>query len=524
MEARDGRPAALNAMVAMPSDETSQAAVVRFLCNPASHNGLPVERISTHAAHIFLVGDYAYKLKRAVSLSFLDFSTADKRRAMLEAELRLNKPTAPTLYLEVRPVYNNGPGGAGFGGSGVPIDWVLVMRRFPQEALFDNLARRGALSEPMIDSVAESIARLHREAPVIREKISHPFRRMALDNIEILRSAPVHQSAVAATERALRVQLDALTDHLDKRAMNGFVRRCHGDLHLGNIVLLDGTPAPFDALEFDEALATGDTYYDLAFVLMDLEHHALRNLSNRLLNRYVAITGDTEGLVALRLFMAVRALVRAKVAAIAGAQAGQQEHLARAASYLTRAASLLEPTSPRLIAIGGLSGTGKSALAARLAPQVGPPPGAVVLRSDTTRKRLSGVGETERLSAAWYTAQASIRVYVTLLKDARHALAAGLSVIIDAVFSKTAERQEIELFGREASVPFVGIWLDAPLQLRLSRVGARTNDASDADAAVIEKQARYDMGEIGWRTCDAGGSYDETLRQALAIVNAPAED
>jgi len=506
----------------MSSDEFRQASIVQFLSDPASHDGLPVERISTHAAHIFLAGNYAYKLKRAVDLSFLDFSTSDKRRAMLEAELRLNKPVAPTLYLEVRPIYDDGAGHVGFRGSGKPADWVLVMRRFPQDALLDNIAQRGALTESMIDILADAIVDMHRRAPAAREQISDAFRKMALDNLKVFQAASAGQTTVSGVDRDLRKQLDAVASHFDRRAREGFVKRCHADLHLGNIVLLDGKPTPFDALEFDESLATVDVYYDLAFALMDLERRGLRLLANRLLNRYVARTGDIDGLRALHIFMAVRALIRAKVATISSAQSKQPNMPISATSYLDLATRLLKGTLPRLVGIGGLSGTGKSALGVRLAPMLEPAPGALLMRSDILRKQLAGVGETTRLPQQSYTAEFSTRVYDHLLGDARQALAFGMSVVVDAVFSKPDERRSIEDLARSVGVPFLGIWLEASLPVRTARVSTRKHDASDADAAVVVSQSRYETGNVTWHKCNAGGTYEETLQQAMAALSTRA--
>lgn len=506
----------------MSRDENQQAASIAFLSDPATHGGSPVQRLSTHAAHIFLAGDQAFKLKRAITLSFLDFSTPEKRRAMLEKEVQINGPAAPGLYLTVKPLFQDASGHVSFAAAGPPVDWVLLMRRFPQEALLDNLAQHGALDESMIDALANSIAEMHSRAPVTRLKHAANFRKMALDNIRALQNTPLAQAAVRAVEIDLGKQLDALADHLDRRAAQGFVRRCHGDLHLGNIVILDGRPTPFDALEFDDALALGDVYYDLAFLLMDLEHRGLRALANRLLNRYVSHTDDIDGLRALRLFIGVRALVRAKVAAIAAAQSPQPEqHWTIAKTYLGLAAGTLKTTAPRLIGIGGLSGTGKSVLAAGLAPLIEPPPGALLLRSDVLRKRLSGVDEKAHLPRESYTPAFSATVYARLFADAGRALASEMNVIVDAVFAHLSERQGLEKVATDIGVPFFGIWLEAPLNVRMSRVGTRVRDASDADIDVVKRQAGYETGKITWIKCDVGGSKDDTLRKVMTIIAPP---
>jgi len=506
----------------MSRDEDQQAATIAFLSDPATHGGSPVERLSTHAAHIFLAGEQAFKLKRAITLPFLDFSTPEKRCAMLEKEIQINGTAAPGLYLTVKPLFQDAGGHVSFAPAGPPVDWVLLMRRFPQEALLDNLAQSGALDESTIDALAISIAEMHSRASVTRLKHAAYFREMARDNIRALQNTPLDQAAVRAVEIDLGKQFEALADHLDRRAAQGFVRRCHGDLHLGNIVMLDGRPTPFDALEFDDALALGDVYYDLAFLLMDLEHRGLRASANPLLNRYVSHTDDIDGLRALRLFIGVRALIRAKVAAIAATQSPQPEqHWTIAKTYLDLAASTLKMTAPRLIGIGGLSGTGKSVLAAGLAPLIEPAPGALLLRSDVLRKRLFGVDETTRLPRGSYTPSFSAKVYARLFADAGRALASEMNVIVDAVFAHLPERQALENVATATEIPFVGIWLEAPLNVRMSRVGARVRDASDADIDVVKRQASYETGGITWIKCNVRGSKDENLRKVLTIVAAP---
>jgi len=309
---------------------------------------------------------------------------------------------------------------------------------------------------------------------------------------------------------------------MDARGRDGFVRHCHGDLHLRNIVLLDGKPTPFDALEFDLELATIDVYYDLAFLLMDMEHRALRSSANRLLNRYAAITNDLEGLRALPLYMSVRAAIRAKVTLIAADTAEdtavRHTALKEADAYLDLANSYLPPPKPRLIGIGGQSGTGKSTVARALAPHIGPAPGALAFRSDVFRKTLNRVEESTRLPAAAYTPQASLQVYEALMAAAQRTLAAGYSAIVDAVFSHQRERAALEALAADRGVQFVGLWLDAPLDVRLKRIGGRINDASDADLAVAEAQERLPLGDIDWSIIDASGGATEVQGRALTAV------
>ncbi len=310
---------------------------------------------------------------------------------------------------------------------------------------------------------------------------------------------------------------------LKSRADLGCVRRCHGDLHLANIVLLDGAPVLFDALEFDESMATIDVLYDLAFLLMDLDHHNSAACANATLNHYLWLQRDTAayaGLALLPVFMALRAGIRAMVRAQRAALSGEAAHGADqvATAYLSRARSYFRPDPLRLIMIGGLSGSGKSTLAARLAPLCGRAPGAVLLRSDLERKSLFGAQETERLPASCYTPEATARVYASLHEKARAALGAGHTVVADAVHARPDERTKIERIAAEAGASVVCLWLDAPAETLKARVAARTNDASDATPEIVERQTGYDLGPVAWTRIDASGTPDDTFQRARRIL------
>jgi predicted kinase len=314
---------------------------------------------------------------------------------------------------------------------------------------------------------------------------------------------------------------------LIERGNAGCVRRCHGDLHLGNIVLIDNVPVPFDALEFSEALATIDVLYDLAFLLMDLDARHDRQAANVVLNAYVAfepIGGEIEGLACMPLFLACRAGVRAVVAMARAEQLAEEETVELRAEIRRNAAlatAYLAPPPPVLIAIGGLSGTGKSTLAVQLAASVGPAPGALHVRSDVERKRLFGVPETQRLERQHYRIGTAQRVYSIVEDKARRALDAGQAVIVDAVFAKQDERAAIEAIAREAGCEFVGLWLTAPSDLLIARVERRRGDASDADRRVVREQLGYDLGDIAWTQVDASQTPEHSLaetRQALGAA------
>ncbi|HYD31420.1 MAG TPA: AAA family ATPase [Azospirillaceae bacterium] len=507
----------------MASDPT-QAAVAAFLGDPATHGGREVERVDTHGAMVFLAGDLVLKLKRAVSFPYMDFSTPQKRHRACEAEVRLNRRTAPGLYLGVEPVVRRPDGTLALGGKGEAVDWVVRMRRFDQSRLFDRLAGRDALTPDLMRRLAEAVAAFHAGAEVRRDNGASAMRWVVEENIAELRAAP-ELFAPERVERLARLSaaaLDRLSPLMDRRRDEGFVRFCHGDLHLRNIVLVDGRPTLFDCIEFNDALAVIDVLYDLAFLVMDLEALGRRDLASAVFNRYLEETADLEGLALLPLFLSARAAVRAKIsasAAMAQSEPARGDNLRRdAMAYLERAVELLEPACPRLVAVGGLSGTGKTTLARALAPGIGPVPGAVVLRSDALRKRLMGVGEEERLPEAGYAPAVTKRVYAEIRRRAGVALRAGHGVVADAVHARAEEREAIERVADEAGVPFTGVWLDAGSEILVRRVAARMHDASDATQEVVRRQLAYDLGDVSWLRVDASGDFPLVVAAAGAAL------
>ena len=515
-------------MTSAPAEQ-DQTAVVALLAAPATHGGVgPVERIDTHISHLFLIGDRVFKLKRAVRFPYLDFTTRTARHAACEAEVRVNRRTAPTLYLGVAAVLRAGarlrlgrPDEAPGPGEEA-VDWLVAMRRFDQATLFDAMATRGALTPALVAELAETIAAFHDNAAPSRDFGGANGMGYALDGIlaEIARFTPAifAPDAAADIDRALRGALAALATLLDARRDAGFVRQGHGDLHLRNICLIDGRPTPFDGIEFNDAIATVDVLYDLAFLLMDLEHRGLRPLANLALNHYLPRRGDYAGLAALPFFLACRAAVRAHVAATQASRPdgaiANPSLASEARDYLALGRAFLDPVAPRLVAVGGLSGTGKTALARVLAPSLGRAPGAVHLRSDVIRKCLFGVDPLTRLGADAYTEAVTRQVYETIRHQAGEALAAGSAVVADAVHARPEERAGIAAVARAAGVPFDGLWLDAPEAVRIERVEGRTVDASDATAAVARAQAGFVPADPEWLRIDASGETDATVAQA----------
>jgi aminoglycoside phosphotransferase family enzyme/adenylate kinase family enzyme len=497
-----------------------EEAIIDLLSDRATYGlaDAEVARIDTHAARVFLAGEHAYKIKRPVCYPYLDFSTPDARERALRAELRLNRRTAPELYLDVRPITRDARGCLHLDGEGEPVEWLLVMRRFRQEDLLDAMARAGRLTPEMIVDLAHTIRQLHDNAEVRRLQPGEASRRLAAIAEENLRDFNGDPEAFPADRRlayenALRESLRKVTHLVESRAAAGMIRHCHGDLHLGNICMFERRPRLFDCLEFDPRLAEIEPLYDLAFLLMDLEEHGYRGLANRLLSSYVRDPEDAEGLALLPLFLSLRAAIRAKVritlARLTKDKKAQGPLRLESANYFSMAARYLAPTSPVLVAIGGLSGTGKSTLAARVAPEIGTAPGALHLRSDKLRKDRFLVDERVRLPADAYRPSVSAAVYETLIDLARRALAAGHPVVADATFLRADGRHALEEIARQHDAPFLGLWLEAPTTLLLQRVSARCGDASDATEEVVRGQLEEDTGTITWQRLDASLPFEE---------------
>ncbi|MCF4164076.1 AAA family ATPase [Zavarzinia compransoris] len=489
--------------------------IIAFLADPATHGGAPVRRIDTSCAHVFLAGERAFKIKRPVDLGYLNFATMARREAACAAELRLNRMTAPELYLGLSHVTRAADGTLALDGPGEAVEPVVVMRRFPDDALATTALADGRIDAAMIADLGLRLARFHRDCPVppigprpasrLLESCLAPIRAMA-DVVPAARLTALVERLVPAFEEADR--------HVTERAAQGWWRRFHGDLHLGNIALIDGRLVPFDALEFDDALATGDVLYDLAFLVMDLGRRDRPDLALSLFESYGG--HGPGGARLMPAFVALRAAIRAFVAHAAwhGAPKGTEAPTAEIGNLLAIAEAALSPAPPRLIAVGGLSGTGKTTVARALAPHVGLVPGALHLRTDVIRKRLGGVAETERLPPEAYTPDASDRVYAAMAAAARAGLAEGRSVIVDAVFARPGERADIAALWPD----FTGIWLDLPLDARQARIGGRRDDASDATAEVAARQESYDLGPIDWHRLPAGGPIADLAAAARRLL------
>ncbi|WKA25514.1 bifunctional aminoglycoside phosphotransferase/ATP-binding protein [Bradyrhizobium roseum] len=481
------------------------------------------KRIDTHASMVFLGADRVLKVKRACRLPFLDYSTLEKRKRACEEELKVNAPNAPELYRRVVAITRNADGTFEIDGKGTPAEWAVEMTRFDDTQALDRVAAGKAIDPALATAIADAIRRCHDRAPradgeswlasipPIIERNSAKFRT-------VQRLDP---AAIDRLDAASRDAATALRPLLRQRAEQGYVRRCHGDLHLANIALVDGRPLLFDAIEFDPVIATTDVLYDLAFTLMDLLHFNQAAAANEVFNLYLAGTGDAgrDGLRLLPLFLSMRAAIRAHVLFMKSEQAvGSDAVWQEAKRYFDLAGRLIAPEPPVLVAIGGLSGTGKSVLARGLAGLIAPPPGAVIVRSDVVRKHLFGVDETTALPESAYRPDVTARVYGMLSSEARRLLAQGCSVVLDAAYLQAAERAEIAVLAGTCGIRFIGLFLTADLATRLARIAQRQGDASDATGDVARKQETFAIGAVDWHIIDASGTPEQSLRNARASV------
>lgn len=474
----------------MSADQHSEPLDVLALLD-AHALGHPVcapQLIETHISWVLLTGDYAYKIHKPVRLPFLDFTTLAAREADCRRELELNRRWAPSLYLNVVPVFGP-PARPTLRGSGEPVEYAVRMRQFPDQARLDRVAARGELDDALIDALAGVVSTLHAQAP--RSADPHfgspaAIVRESEGNLCALRdfAGISDRTALARVCAQVRAGLARLREVFEARRRDGFVRECHGDLHLENIALVDGQVLPFDGVEFEPAFRWVDVASDLAFLLMDLHVRGHAMLAHRLLDRYLQQSGDYAALAVLRHYLVYRALVRAKIAAIRSAQpeADVAGSCARANELLGHAAALAAtPPGTALVITRGVSGSGKSRLAARIAVRLG----AICLRSDVERARLFD-DTPER-----YKPHATRATYARLGELANTVLTAGYTAIVDATFQDVDERRQMARIARARGVPLRVLDLSAPPEVLARRVRERAqrgDDASQADTEVLSRQ------------------------------------
>ena len=480
---------------------------------------LDIQHIETHISHVFLRGDWAYKLKKPVNFGFLDFSTLEARKHFCQKELDANSRYAAEIYDSVTPLTFDGKA-YHLDGPGEVVDYAVKMRRFDTDLIFDALLAKGKLEERHLNDLTDRLVTFHTEAPVVDGFWSFDdVSTFALDNVDVLDANPdIIPSATAQTLRDVTQKaLDAQKALITARQKT-HVKATHGDLHLRNICLMDDTALPFDGIEFNDHFVNNDVYADVGFLIMDLTQRGHKGMATLVLNRYLKRGDDYAGLPLLNLYLSYRAAVRAKVACLqyGGANENEKPPLAEEARAYTKAAInfLNGPQQKRLIAIGGLSGSGKSTLGKELARATG----AVHIRSDAVRKHLFGTPVWERAPQEAYTKEITEKTYAGMLERAKYALSTGRPVIIDAVNAQEAERDALEAFAGENGLSFTGIWCQLPSEEARKRIEARRGDISDATVDIFEKQMLYDTGRINWHRLDTLNGIASVTDKALNIL------
>lgn len=502
----------------------------------AVHN---IDVIETHISWVILTGDYAYKLKKPVNLGFLDFTSLEQRRFYCAEELRLNRRLAPALYLEVvaitgsaeHPVWN---------GAGDAIEYAVKMRQFPQEGLLDRMLERGALTPQHIDQLAARIAAFHGEVEVAGagSPFGTPQRVLepAMENFRQIRAlldTPADLSALDALQAWTERQHGALAATFAQRKHDGFVRECHGDMHLGNIALVDGEVTVFDCIEFNDNLRWIDVVSEVAFLVMDLMDRERADLAWRALNAYLERSGDYAGLAVLRYYLVYRAMVRAKVTVIRSGQPGAVDRRAamqRYRSYIDLAQTLATPGTPELIINHGLSGSGKTTLSQPILEAIG----AIRIRSDIERKRLYGMAALQRsgsgIASDMYAADATALTYGRLGELARAVVQAGYTVIVDATFLQRSQRDAFRALAASLTAAFAICDFRAAAEMLRQRVAQRLQhgrDASEADLAVLQHQlgtqqplAPEELADVVVVDSERGADVGAAVEQLQAVLGA----
>lgn len=499
-----------------------QSEVIAFLASKSAlANKDHSRQIETHISEVFLSGDRAYKLKRAVKLPYADFSTPTIRNSACEKELELNKRISPEIYRRVRRITRGGDG-LEFDGSGELVDAVVEMKRFKQEYILDHMALHGALTVNHMSCLAREVLQAHRQARPVRDDGVQNIRTVLdINRAGFHESTLFTDSEVERIDQSFRTSLERLGYTLQKRADRGCIRRCHGDLHLRNICMFDGRPRLFDCIDFNDQLATMDVLYDLAFLAMDLWHRDLKELASLVVNHYLDGSDEEDGFGCLPYFIALRAAVRAHVLATQSEDhQGQkdQKNRAEARCYYDFALATLEINPPRLIAIGGLSGSGKSTVASKIAPLIGKAPGARLIESDRTRKAMFNVEPTARLPEQAYAQDVSDKVYKLMSDRTAMLLGAGCPVVADAVYDVPKRRAEIEAAAELADAPFDGIWLHAAPDVLKNRVETRPKSASDATGYVLEMQLARGVGGVNWKKIATSGTIEQTVSETRKVL------
>jgi aminoglycoside phosphotransferase family enzyme/predicted kinase len=467
--------------------------------------GLPI--VETHISYVLLGGEYAYKVKKALNLEFLDFTTLEKRRFYCEEELTLNRRLAPSIYLDVVPITSS-PGSQdapALEGQGPPLEYAVKMRQFDQDGLLSRVLARDELTSERVDEMAAEVASFHGRTaraganlPYGRpEQVIAPARQNFSQMVDVV-SDPDDRAILEHLRTWTDAEANRCRQVFEARNRDGYVRECHGDLHLGNIALISGRVTLFDCIEFNPSMRWIDVMSDVAFLVMDLRDRKRPDLAARFLNAYLELTGDYAGLAVLRFYVTYRALVRAKIAILRLAQTtsgdDRQRLIAEYRGYLALAVAATGRPHPVLLITHGVTGSGKTTRAQAVVDSMG----AIRIRSDVERKRLQGLQALARTSSApgegLYTSDRDRQTYDRLAELARTVVAAGYTAIVDAAFLQRWQRDLLKDVAVDLNVPFTIADCSAPepvLRERVMRRIERGRDASEATIDVLEHQLAH---------------------------------
>ncbi len=464
-----------------------------------------IELIETHISWVVLTGDFVYKIKKPVDFGFLDFSTLEKRKEFCEKELQLNRRLAPDIYLEVVSISGTAdkPEISVGCNEEEAFEYAVKMKQFPQSLQLDNKLAAGDLGVEHIDALARMVADFHQSTSISNDSMSYGNKdkvyKPIKENFELISQSlktTAYDDRLDSIQKWSHSEFAKLEPVFEQRKNDGFVRECHGDMHLRNLVWFNDKPVAFDCIEFNPDLRWIDVISEIAFLIMDLQDRMQDHLANRFLNNYLEITGDYSGLKVLSFYLCYRAMVRAKVDALRIGQLDKsigtlQDEFKEFESYLDLANSYTKPPTPALIIMRGLSASGKSTVSQQLLEKLG----AIRIRSDIERKRLFGRKLEDKASndidKGIYSARASEQTYVKLLDLASEIITAGFTVIIDAAFLKHQQRKPFQALASRLAVPYTIVEVTAPIEVLRKRIIERKNDVSDADLSVLNNQIKH---------------------------------
>jgi len=464
-----------------------------------NHPVSKLELIETHISWVILTGKFAYKIKKPVDFGFLNFSTLDNRREFCEQELHLNQRLAPSIYLEVVTITGTSEKLL-ISGKGTALEYAVKMTQFPQTALLDFKLSAGELSTEQFSSIARMVAEFHQKTKVANASMEYGNADLVYnpvtENFDQIYQK-IDDKSYSETLNKLKIwcksEFQKLKAIFLQRKSNGFIRECHGDMHLSNMLWLADRPMAFDCIEFNPSLRWIDVMSEVAFLVMDLQAREQPQLANHFLNKYLEITGDYAGISVLPFYLCYRALVRAKVNALSLNSTNTTSTMHSFENYLNLASFYSQQSAVKLIIMRGLSASGKSTISQQVMDKLG----AIRIRSDVERKRLfenslttdiNKLDKKSKINSGLYSAQASQQTYKKLAQLATQVISAGYSVIIDAAFLKYNQREVFQLLAKELSVPFVILEVTAAPEILRKRIKSRKNDASDADLSVLEHQ------------------------------------